>query len=57
VPEVLEAAEPATDADLPGHSPEQGSQTKKGKDEHGSAQADADVGMLSASSDTKTVSK
>lgn len=57
VPEVLEAAEPATDADLPGHSPEQGSQTQKGKDDHGSAQADADVGMSSASPDTKTVSK
>ncbi|KAL0040249.1 hypothetical protein WJX77_001427 [Trebouxia sp. C0004] len=57
VPEVLEAAEPATNADLPGHSPEQGCQTKKGKDGHDSAQADADVGMLSASPDTKTVSK
>ena len=54
--EVLEAAEPATDADLAGHSPEQGSQTQ-GKDDHGSAQADADVGMLSASQDTIPVSK
>lgn len=56
VPEVLEAAEPATDADLPGHILEQGSQTQKGKDDHGSAQVDADVGVLS-SQDTKTVSK
>ena len=56
-PEVLEAAEPATDTDLPGHSPEQGSQTQKGKDDNGSAQADADVCMLSASQDTKPVSK
>ncbi len=55
--EVREAAEPATDADLAGHSPEQGSQTQKGKDDHGSAQADADVGMLSASQDTIPVSK
>ncbi|DBB05906.1 TPA: hypothetical protein ACH3X3_009906 [Trebouxia sp. C0006] len=54
-PDVLEAAKPATDADLPGHSPDQGSQTQKGKDDHGSAQAD--VGMLSASQDTKPVSK
>jgi len=52
---VLEAAKPATDADLPGHSPDQGSQTQKGKDDHGSAQAD--VGMLSASQDIKPVSK
>ncbi|DBA72400.1 TPA: hypothetical protein ACH3X2_010433 [Trebouxia sp. C0005] len=56
-PEELEAAEPATDADLPGHSPEQASQTKKGKNDHGSAQVDADVGMDSASPDTKSVSK
>lgn len=56
-PEVLEAAEPATDADLPGHSPENRPQEEKVKKSKSSAESDADVGMVEATPDLHTTSK